>query len=80
VLWLVLRQAGVLVIVGVTIGTMVAIASGRFLRGFLYGVAEHDILTLTVVASLMLASGGLAAYFPARKAASVSPMEALRAE
>jgi ABC-type antimicrobial peptide transport system permease subunit len=78
--WLVLQQAGVLVIAGVIIGTIAAVAAGRFVHGFLYGVADHDALTLTAVASLMLASGGLAAYFPARKAARVSPMEALRAE
>jgi predicted permease len=80
VLWLVLRHAGVLVITGVIIGTMAAVASGRFVHSFLYGVAEHDLLTLTAVALVLLVSGGLAAYFPARKAASVSPMEALRAE
>jgi predicted permease len=80
VLWLVLRHAGVLVIVGVIIGTMAAVASGRFVHSFLYGVAEHDVLTLASVALVLLVSGGLAAYFPARKAASVNPMEALRAE
>jgi ABC-type antimicrobial peptide transport system permease subunit len=76
----VLRQAGVLVITGVIIGTMAAAAAGRFVHSFLYGVAEHDALTLTVVAVVLLGSGGLAAYFPARKAARVNPVEALRAE
>lgn len=79
-LWLVLRQAGALVIAGVVIGTTLAIASGRLVRGFLYGVAEHDLWTLLTVALLLLISGGLAAYFPARKAAKVDPIEALRAE
>jgi hypothetical protein len=79
-LWLVLRQAGVLVIAGVAIGTGLAVASGRLVRGFLYGVAEHDLWTLLTVALLLLISGGLAAYFPARKAARVDPIEALRAE
>ena len=80
VVWLVLRQAGVLVVAGVCIGTILAIASGRIVHGFLYGVAEHDSLTFMVVALVLLFSGGLAAYFPARKAANVNPMEALRAE
>jgi predicted permease len=80
VVWLVLREAGVLLIAGVCIGTIVAIASGRIVHGFLYGVAEHDGLTFTVAALVLLFSGGLAAYFPARKAANVNPMEALRAE
>ncbi len=80
VLWLVFRRAGVLVIAGVLIGTIAAIASARFVHGFLYGVAEHDILTLMAVALVLLVSGGLAAYLPAQRAANVNPMEALRAE
>ena len=79
-LWLILRQAGALVIAGVVIGTALAVASGKFVRGFLYGVAEHDVWTLMIVALVLLISGGLAAYFPARKAAKVNPIEALRAE
>ena len=79
-LWLVLRQAGALVIAGVVIGTALAIASGKLVRGFLYGVAEHDLWTLLTVALLLLISGSLAAYFPARKAAKVDPIAALRAE
>jgi ABC-type antimicrobial peptide transport system permease subunit len=75
-----LRQAGALVIAGVVIGTVLAVASGKFVRGFLYGVAEHDVWTLLIVALVLLISGGLAAYFPARKAAKVNPIEALRAE
>jgi ABC-type lipoprotein release transport system permease subunit len=59
---------------------MAAFTMERFVHGFLYGFADHDALTLTAVASLMLASGGLAAYFPARKTARVNPMEAVRAE
>jgi ABC-type antimicrobial peptide transport system permease subunit len=80
VLWLVLRQAGSLVVGGVAIGIVLAVASGRFVRGFLYGVAEHDVWTLMIVALVLLVSGGLAAYFPARKAAKVNPIDALRAE
>ncbi len=79
-LWLVLRQAGALVIAGVAIGTLLVVASGRFVRGFLYGVAEHDVWTLMAVALVLLVCGGLAAYVPACKAAKVNPMEALRAE
>jgi predicted permease len=78
--WLVFRQAGALVIAGVAIGTALAVASGKFVRGFLYGVAEHDVWTLMAVALILLVSGALAAYLPARKAATVDPMEALRAE
>jgi predicted permease len=79
-LWLILRQACALVTTGVLIGMVLTIASARFVRGFLYGVAEHDIGTLIISALVLLISGGLAAYLPARRAAKVNPIEALRTE
>jgi predicted permease len=79
-LWLVFRQAGALVLSGVGIGMILVAVSGRFVRVFLYGVAEHDVWTLVVVALVLIMSGSLAAFFPARRAAKVNPMEALRAE
>ncbi|HEV2273533.1 MAG TPA: ABC transporter permease, partial [Acidobacteriaceae bacterium] len=79
-LWLVMRQAAAMLLVGVAAGIGLALASGRIVRGFLYGVSAHDGWTLTGAAALLLASGLAAAYIPARRAASVDPMEALRAE
>jgi len=75
-----MRQAAVLVVAGVSIGIALSIASARFMRGFLYGVAEHDITTLIIVALILLVSSALAAYSPAQRAAKVNPVEALRAE
>jgi predicted permease len=79
-LWLVFRQAGGLVLSGVGIGMVLAAATGRFVRVFLYGVAERDVWTLVIVALVLIMSGSLAAFFPARRAANVNPIEALRAE
>jgi predicted permease len=79
-LWLVLRQAGTLVLSGVGLGMVLAAASARFVRVFLYGVAEHDLWTLLIVALVLVMSGSAAAFFPARRAAHVNPIEALRAE
>jgi ABC-type antimicrobial peptide transport system permease subunit len=67
-------------LVGVAVGAVLALASGRLVRGFLYGVTAHDALTLAGAAALLLASGLIAAYLPARRAAYVDPVEALRAE
>ena len=78
--WLVLRQAGAMLLVGVAVGTTLAWASARLMRGFLYGVQAHDAWTLAGAAVVLFASGMLAAYVPARRAAAVNPMEALRAE
>jgi ABC-type antimicrobial peptide transport system permease subunit len=79
-LWFVMRQAGVMLLAGVAVGTGLALASGRLVRGFLYGVNAHDGLTIAGSAVLLLACGFLAAYLPACRAAGVNPMEALRAE
>jgi predicted permease len=79
-LWLVLRQAGVMLLIGVAAGSALAFASARLINGFLYGVKAHDGWTLALAAVLLFSSGMLAAYLPARRASRVNPMEALRAE
>jgi predicted permease len=79
-LWLVMRQASVMLISGVVIGLALAVASGRVVRSYLYGVSARDGWTLGFVAVTLLVVGMLAAYLPARRAAAVDPMEALRAE
>ena len=80
VLWLVMRQAGRMLIAGALIGLALVYFSGRLVSGFLYGVTAYDAWTLTSISMLLLASGLVAAYFPARRAASIDPVEALRAE
>ena len=69
-----------MLVLGVMVGTGLAWASARLVRGFLYGVQAHDGRTLAGAAALLLISGLLAAYLPARRAASVDPMKALRTE
>jgi predicted permease len=80
VLWLVMRQAGRMLLAGALIGLALVYLSGRLLTGFLYGVAAHDAWTLAIVSAFLLASGLAAAYLPARRAAMIDPMKALRAE
>jgi len=79
-LWLVLRQAGWMLLAGVAVGTGLAFGAGRLLRGYLFGVSTHDAWTMAGAALLLFASGMLAAYLPARRAAGVDPMVALRTE
>ena len=69
-----------MLLAGVAVGAALALASGRVVRGFLYGVTAHDGWTLAGAAALLSASGLVAAYLPARRAAYVNPAEALRAE
>jgi predicted permease len=80
VVWLVMREAGIMLLVGLAVGTMLALTSARLIQSFLYGVTAHDGWTLACAAALLLLSGLSAAFLPARGAASVDPMKALRTE
>jgi putative ABC transport system permease protein len=79
-LWMVMQQAGGMLLAGVAVGSVLAWMTARFVRGYLYGVNAHDGWTMAAAAALLCASGLLAAYIPARRAARVDPMVALRAE
>jgi ABC-type antimicrobial peptide transport system permease subunit len=77
---MVMRQAGWLTAVGIGLGLACAVGCCMSMGKLLFGVAAWDAPTLTGVA-LVLGSASLAASFlPARRAASVSPTDALRAE
>jgi hypothetical protein len=80
ILQLMLAQAGKMVAAGVLIGGAVSLATTHLLRHFLFGVAPRDWGTLTGAVALMASISLLAAWLPARRAASIDPMEALRME
>ncbi len=80
VIWLVMRQAVWMLVTGGVAGLMLAYLSSLVLRTFLYGVRPHDPWTMGAVTLLLLSSGLAAAYFPARRAARVDPIRALRTE
>jgi predicted permease len=79
-LWLVLRQASTMLLLGVSGGAVLAWLSARFVGSFVFDVSAHDGWTLSAAAVLMCGCGLLAAYFPARRAATIDPCVALRAE
>ncbi len=80
VMWLVLRQAGWMLLAGSVAGLILAYLSSLLLRTFLYGVKPHDPWTMSAVTLLLLGGGLMSAYFPARRAAGIDPMQALRSE
>jgi ABC-type antimicrobial peptide transport system permease subunit len=80
VLLLVLKNAAFLVGAGLVTGLAGAWAATRLLKSFLFGVSDHDPLTIISISLLLLACGLVAALFPARRAASIDPMQALRTE
>jgi len=77
---MVMRETMVLVTAGVAIGLGTALAATRLIESMLFGLAPNDPLTISLAALLMIAVAALAGYLPARKAAKVDPMIALRYE
>jgi predicted permease len=78
--WMVLRESLVVIGVGVLIGLASATVLARLVAGMIYGIAAVDPLTYGAVALLMLGVALLACWLPARHAARVDPIIALRAE
>jgi predicted permease len=80
VLAMVLRQGLTLIGVGLLIGIAGALAAGRVLSTYLYQTAPRDPMIFAVVAGVFLVAGAIACWIPARKATTVDPLIALRAE
>jgi macrolide transport system ATP-binding/permease protein len=77
---LVLGEAGWLTVIGIAAGLVVSLGATTLMRKLLFGVEAWDAPTLAGVAVVLGGSALLASYIPAKRAASVNPVEALRAE
>ena len=77
---LIMKEAGVLALAGIVIGTGCAIVAATLMRKLLFGTPPWDITTLVCMAIVLGTSALLASFLPARRAASVDPISALRAE
>ena len=76
----VLSQGAWLALSGLGVGLAVSFAGTRFLRGMLFGVAAVDLGVFASVAAVLFLVALAACYFPARRAASIDPMQALHTE
>jgi macrolide transport system ATP-binding/permease protein len=77
---LVLTEAGQLIVIGLLAGLALSVGAAMLIRKLLFGVKAWDIPTLIGVSIMLAMFAVLASYLPARRAASVSPAEALRTE
>ena len=80
VLGMVLREGMAMVLAGIAVGIPAAFAAARLIAARLYGVGAHDPLTLAGAALLLLCVAAVAGFVPARRAARIDPMAALRYE
>lgn len=79
-LWMILRESLIICAIGIAVGLPVAFASTRVLGSLLYGLAPHDPLTMCVAGVGIVIVTLAASFLPARRAASVDPVVALRYE
>jgi ABC-type antimicrobial peptide transport system permease subunit len=75
---LVLREGLRLVVIGVPLGLVAALAAVRLLSSYLYGVSATDAATFSAIAALLAGVALFACYVPARRATRVDPVQALR--
>jgi putative ABC transport system permease protein len=80
VVGLVVRRSLILAIAGVAIGLVAALATTRLLTALLFEVSPTDPATLAIVAIVLVIIALVASYLPARRAARVSPVDALRSD
>jgi len=76
----VLRETTVLAVIGIAIGLLAAAGATRVVSGFLYGLTPRDPATLAGVAALLIGTALVAGYLPARRAARIDPMRAIRSD
>jgi putative ABC transport system permease protein len=79
-IWMFVRRAMVMTAAGVAIGIAAAVALMQLMRSLLFGISPLDPLTYVIVPLVLAMAALLAGYIPARRAASVNPVEALRSE
>jgi ABC-type antimicrobial peptide transport system permease subunit len=77
---MVMREAGLLLAIGVTIGTVLSLAAGRTAASLLFELKPNDAMTLAAAAGLLAAIGAVASFLPARRASKLDPMAALRCD
>jgi ABC-type antimicrobial peptide transport system permease subunit len=80
VIWLILKEASLLAVIGLGLGFAGAVLVGRTMYSTLYRVSAMDFSVIVSVAVMLFLTALFASFLPAHRAASIDPMEALRTE
>jgi ABC-type antimicrobial peptide transport system permease subunit len=80
IMGMVFREGSVLTVAGLVVGLLLGLGIARLIGSLLYGVGPVDFISIAVAVVLLGAASLLAGYIPARRAARIDPMEALRYE
>lgn len=80
VVTMILRQGSVVTLLGVVVGLILAFAGSRLIESLLYGVSARDPVIFALTTLFLISISLLASWLPARRAARVNPLEALRSE
>ena len=80
VLWHVLRQTLALSVLGIALGVATVLVTARYVSTLLFGLSERDPMTLATVALALLVIAFIAGFLPARKAATLDPVRAIKTE
>ena len=77
---MIMGEGSIMLVSGVAIGLLLAIATAKILSGILYGVGPLDPIAFTVAPLVLTIAALIATWLPARRATQVDPVQALRAE
>jgi ABC-type antimicrobial peptide transport system permease subunit len=80
VLRMIMREGSIMLLCGVALGLLLAMATGKILSGILYGVGALDPIAFATAPLLLAVAALIATWIPARRATRVNPMVALRTE
>lgn len=79
-IWMVLKETLLVILIGCIVGVGAAVAVAKYASGMIYGLSATDVTTIALATGVLFIVGGIAGFIPARRAARIDPVQALRQE